>query len=113
MRTTSTPPAPIPQRALRGHRPARPSPRVAASADHHAQLAHRLTPRDRWLARMLAEHKVLTTHHITDLAFPTHRAANLRLLQLYAGAYSTVSNPTSPPAAHPCTTSSTSPVPPP
>ena len=83
VRITSTQPGPIPQRALRGHRPSRPNPRVAAGTEHHAQLARRLTPRDRWLARMLAEHKILTTHHITDLAFPSPRAANLRLHQLY------------------------------
>ncbi len=32
---------------------------------------------------MLYEHKVLTTHQIVDLAFPSRRAANLRLLNLY------------------------------
>jgi protein involved in plasmid replication-relaxation len=32
---------------------------------------------------MLFEHKVFTTHQIVDLAFPTRRAANLRLLNLH------------------------------
>jgi hypothetical protein len=71
------------QRALRGHRPSRPLPRTFNSADHHAWLAQHLTPRDRWLIRMLFEHKVFTSHQIIDLAFPSRRAANLRLLNLY------------------------------
>lgn len=74
---------PIPQRALRGHRPQRITPRAAATAEHHAHLAPRLQPRDRWLARMLFEHKVFTSHQIAQLAWPSVRAANLRLLQLY------------------------------
>ncbi|MPZ79659.1 MAG: hypothetical protein GEV28_04370 [Actinophytocola sp.] len=74
---------PTPQRALRGHRPERDTPRVRNSAEHHAWLAGHLTPRDRWLVRMLFEHKVFTTHQIVDLAFPTRRAANLRLLNLH------------------------------
>ncbi|WP_328437577.1 replication-relaxation family protein [Streptomyces sp. NBC_00444] len=72
-----------PQRALRGHRPHRPTPRTAATGDHLARLASHLTPRDRWLARMLHEHHVLTTHQIAALAWSSRRAANLRLLQLY------------------------------
>jgi Replication-relaxation len=74
---------PTPQRALRGHLPPRIAPRAAATAEHHAHLAQRLQPRDRWLARMLSEHKVFTSHQITQLAWPSIRAANLRLLQLY------------------------------
>ncbi|MBB5801308.1 hypothetical protein F4560_001076 [Saccharothrix ecbatanensis] len=74
---------PTPQRALRGHLPRRPTPRAATTGQHHAQLAGRLTPRDRWLARMLHEHRVLTTHQITELAFPSVRAANHRLLDLF------------------------------
>jgi len=72
-----------PQRALRGHLPPRIAPRAAATAEHHAHLAPRLQPRDRWLARMLFEHKVFTSHQIAQLAWPSVRAANLRLLQLY------------------------------
>ena len=74
---------PTPQRALRGHRPQRDTPRLRNSAEHLAWLARHLTPRDRWLIRMLYEHKVFTTHQIVDLAFPTRRAANLRLLNLH------------------------------
>ncbi|MCO1575897.1 replication-relaxation family protein [Crossiella sp. SN42] len=72
------------QRQLRGHMPRRPSPRAACSAEHQARLATRLTPRDRWLAWMLWEHRVLTSHQITELAWPTLRAANHRLQRLHA-----------------------------
>lgn len=71
------------QRALRSHMPHRPTPRAATTGEHHAHLATRLTPRDRWLARMLHEHKVFTTQQIVDLCYPTARAANHRLLDLY------------------------------
>ncbi|MEU6260168.1 replication-relaxation family protein [Streptomyces griseorubiginosus] len=74
---------PTQQRALRGHRPQRVSHRVAATGEYVARLSERLTDRDRWLARMLYEHKVLTTHQITEIAHPSPRAANTRLLQLY------------------------------
>lgn len=74
---------PTPQRSLRGHRPQRLSNRLAATGEYTARLAPRLTPRDRWLIGMLHEHKVLTTDQITELAWPSVRAANLRLLQLY------------------------------
>ncbi|MDQ0778398.1 hypothetical protein QF026_006864 [Streptomyces aurantiacus] len=76
-------PEPLPQRALRGHRPHRPTQRTAVSGDHLARLAAHLTARDRWLAWMLYEHHVLTTHQITELAWSSRRAANLRLLQLH------------------------------
>ena len=65
---------PTRQRALRGHRAARPAPRAANSSDHQATLAWRLTPRDRWIIRMLHEHRVLTSNQITALAFPSFRA---------------------------------------
>ena len=71
------------QRTLRGHMPTRPTPRVATSGEHHAWLARHLTARDRWLARMLFEHRVFTTHQIVELAFPSVRAANHRLRELY------------------------------
>ncbi|WP_282795232.1 replication-relaxation family protein [Streptomyces sp. CC224B] len=74
---------PTPQRALRGHRPKRLGSRTAVTGDHLARLVRRLTPRDRWLGQMLYEHRVLTTGQIADLAWPSTRAANLRLLQLY------------------------------
>ncbi|WP_030669862.1 replication-relaxation family protein [Streptomyces sp. NRRL B-1347] len=74
---------PTQQRALRGHRPKRLSGRTATTGDYLARLVSRLTPRDRWLARMVYEHKVLTTGQIAELAWPSTRAANMRLLQLY------------------------------
>ena len=73
---------PRPQREL--HAPTtRTRARPALSLDHHIRLAHRLTPRDRWLIRMLHEHRVLTTDQITTMAFPSPRAARHRLLELY------------------------------
>lgn len=46
-------------------------------------LATRLTQRDRWLLRMLYEHKVFTTAHIADLGFAGNRdTADHRLLVL-------------------------------
>ncbi|MFK0111794.1 replication-relaxation family protein [Streptomyces sp. NPDC091217] len=74
---------PTPQRSLRGHRPQRPSQRTAVTSGYVAHLATRLTERDRWLARMLYEHRVLTTHQIVEMAWPSVRAANMRLLRLY------------------------------
>lgn len=71
------------QRDVPRHRYRRPTPRLAATAEHHAHLAGRLTPRDRWLARMLYEHRVFTSHQLVELAFPAPRSANLRLLKLY------------------------------
>ncbi|MEU7317219.1 replication-relaxation family protein [Streptomyces sp. NPDC007083] len=46
-------------------------------------LAHRLTERDRWLAWMLHEHRVLTTPQIARLAFPSLRTAQRRLRTLH------------------------------
>jgi Replication-relaxation len=57
--------------------------RLARSPDLSAALAARLTARDRWLLRMLHEHRVLTTTQIADLAFGTTRAATARLGVLY------------------------------
>ncbi|MGH3833497.1 MAG: replication-relaxation family protein [Pseudonocardiaceae bacterium] len=74
---------PTQQRTLRGHRPARPTPRAANSTDHQATLAARLTPRDRWITRMLHEHRVLTSSQITALAFPSPRSGRQRLRELY------------------------------
>ena len=48
-----------------------------------ARLTGRLTGRDRWLLRMLLEHRVLTSGQITDLAFGTRRMANVRLNLLH------------------------------
>ncbi|MFD7655354.1 replication-relaxation family protein [Actinosynnema sp. NPDC059797] len=74
---------PTRQRALRGHKPLRPTLRAANTAEHQAVLAWRLTPRDRWIARMLWEHRVLTAHQITTLAFPSFRSGRQRLRELY------------------------------
>ncbi|GAA5109020.1 hypothetical protein GCM10025762_15240 [Haloechinothrix salitolerans] len=71
------------QKDLRAPLPQRPADRAAASPQHHAWVAAHLTRRDRWIARMLAEHRVLTSTQLTQLAFPSRRAANLRLRQLY------------------------------
>ena len=43
--------------------------RRTAEDDIHVQLAARLTARDRWVIRMLAEHRVLTTIQLDQLAF--------------------------------------------
>jgi hypothetical protein len=48
------------------------------------RAARRITPRDRWIIRMLHEHTVLTTTHLARLGFATLRAAQLRLRTLHA-----------------------------
>ncbi|WP_239311680.1 replication-relaxation family protein [Frankia sp. Cj3] len=72
---------PMPQRALRV--PLRPATRVVADAEHLANLTPHLTPRDRWIARLLFEHRVLTTHQLVQAGWTTRRTANERLLALY------------------------------
>lgn len=67
----------------RSHRGAGRMIRTANSTEHQARLATRLTERDRWLIRMLHEHRVLTSPQIQVMAFPSARAANARLLELY------------------------------
>ena len=57
--------------------------RLARSPALAAALAARLTARDRWLLRMICEHRVLTTGQITQLAFGTTRAATARMTTLY------------------------------
>ena len=57
--------------------------RLARSPALSAALAARLTARDRWLLRMICEHRVLTTGQITQLAFGTTRAATARMTTLY------------------------------
>ncbi|WP_416968216.1 replication-relaxation family protein [Streptomyces sp. 4F14] len=71
------------QRTLRGHRPTRLSERAATSTAYVTRLAEHLTERDRWIARMLHEHRVLTTPQLTEAAFTSPRPAHQRLLQLY------------------------------
>lgn len=74
---------PTRQRSLRGHKAARPTPRAANTSDHQGVLAWRLTPRDRWIIRMLHEHRVLTAHQITAIAFPSFRSGRQRMRELY------------------------------
>ncbi|MET8983245.1 replication-relaxation family protein [Streptomyces sp. NPDC004539] len=74
---------PTPQRALRGTRPSRLSERAAASSAYVTRLAERLTERDLWIARMLHEHRVLTTPQIAEAAFLSLHSAQQRLLQLW------------------------------
>jgi len=81
--SNTAPAGPVPQRALRAHRPPRPSDRAAVAAEHLAELSHRLTARDRWLAHQLLEHRVLTSTQIVQLGFGVPRTANLRLAKLY------------------------------
>jgi hypothetical protein len=57
--------------------------RLARGPALAAALAARLTARDRWLLRMLLEHRVLTTGQITGLAFGTSRACTARMSVLY------------------------------
>jgi hypothetical protein len=56
-------------------------PRRSATAPL-PELLYRTTPRDRYLAAMLYEHRALTATQITTLAFPSLRAANQRLATL-------------------------------
>jgi hypothetical protein len=58
-------------------------PRPRLSADVIAALAARATPRDWWLLRMLAEHRVLTSIQIAQLAYSAPGTARHRLLTLW------------------------------
>ncbi|MEU1984415.1 replication-relaxation family protein [Nocardia sp. NPDC019395] len=68
---------PLRQTDLRAPRPTR------APATDHAGLVVRLTARDRWILRMLHEHRVLTTTQLADLAFPSLVTARRRLALLH------------------------------
>ncbi|MFF4960937.1 replication-relaxation family protein [Streptomyces sp. NPDC001222] len=57
-------------------------PRPARHTDV-AALSRILTARDLWLARMLHEHRVLTTRQIASLAFTSPRSAQRRLRTLH------------------------------
>jgi hypothetical protein len=65
------------------------APRTAPSAGRGRRrpaliaLTSRLTVRDVWLLEMLAEHTVLTTHHITALWRTGPRSARRRLAELH------------------------------
>ena len=54
-----------------------------SAAARLAGLAGRVTDRDRALCRLLHEHRVLTTPHLTDLACPSRNAAEHRLAALH------------------------------
>ena len=79
------PPRRTPHACLPSARPGRPraAGRLARSPQLAAELAARLTARDRWLLRMICEHRVLTTGQVTQLAFGTSRAATARMTTLY------------------------------
>lgn len=74
---------PTRQHHLRAPAPQKAVPRAANTSEHRAQLAHRLTTRDRWIAAMLHEHRVLTSDQITALAFPSYRSGAQRLRELW------------------------------
>jgi Replication-relaxation len=79
--TTDQPP-PTPAARPVHPRPHPPGPPRTTPA-RLARLAGRLTDRDRMLCRLLAEHRVLTTGQLTDLAFPTTDTAEHRLIILH------------------------------
>lgn len=72
------------QRDLRGPRLPRAGKRAAVSDEQQALLAWRLTPRDRWLLRMVWEHRVLTSSQVISVAFPSARSGQIRLRELCA-----------------------------
>ncbi|OHV31083.1 hypothetical protein BBK14_16275 [Parafrankia soli] len=47
------------------------------------EVAGRMTSRDRWMFAMLHEHRVLTSHQLTRLAFDGDRMARMRLATLH------------------------------
>jgi len=75
----AVPAAPRPGPPLRSQR----QPRPRLSADVITALAARATSRDRWLLRMLAEHRVLTSIQIAQLAYGAPATARHRLLTLW------------------------------
>jgi hypothetical protein len=62
---------------------ARRAPRPASADRLLWEVASRLTPRDRWLVAMLAEHQVLTGAQITRLCYTNPRTAQSRLALLH------------------------------
>lgn len=68
--------------AVRTRKPsATPPPRV--TAELLADLAHRLTERDRKIIELVWEHRVLTTHQLSAIFFSSATKARHRLLELY------------------------------
>lgn len=76
-------PTNFPHWSTRAHPNHKHTSRPAMSAELLAELAARLTPRDRWLLGILREHRVLTTPQITALCFGSVRVALARLTMLY------------------------------
>ena len=79
---------PVPVAAVPAPRPGRPGrgtgqSRPRLGPDLTAQLAARATPRDVWLLRMLAEHRVLTSIQVAQLAFGSQATARHRLVSLW------------------------------
>lgn len=72
------------QRHLRNPHTKSGVPRAVNSVEHQIFLAARLTDRDRWLAAMTHEHRVLTAGQLARLAFPSERSARARLRELAA-----------------------------
>ncbi|MBA3907296.1 MAG: replication-relaxation family protein, partial [Pseudonocardiales bacterium] len=73
----------MPQRRLHGTRAARDMTRAVNTVEHRARLAARLTPRDRWIVRMVHEHRVLDADQIGAMAFNSPTVSRRRLLMLY------------------------------
>lgn len=71
------------QHAHRGLSPTRPEPRATNTPEHQARLSWRLTDRDKWILRLIHEHRVLTAEQIVSCAFPSQRSGRARLRELY------------------------------
>jgi hypothetical protein len=88
-----------------GHWSRRLHPRIPPSSRNIdglvAVLAGRLTTRDRWLLRMLAEHRVFTTPQITALCFTSERVTRSRLQMLHLHHALHRARPLAPVGSHP------------
>lgn len=82
-RILRTQPAPPPTPASTAARTAGAARAARRRPSDPVGLLTRLTPRDHTLLRLLAEHRVLTTVHITNLLFPNTDRAQRRLVTLY------------------------------
>ncbi|MCP2343721.1 replication-relaxation family protein [Actinomadura rupiterrae] len=70
------------RRVVRMRRPTTaPPPRM--SPELLAELAHRLTDRDRYILELVWDHRVLTTHQLAAICFSTPGKARHRLLELF------------------------------
>lgn len=59
------------------------SARLRVSDDAILQVANRLTERDRRILRLLYDHRIFTTDHLTEVFFSNPTTARHRLTQLY------------------------------